>query len=518
MTQRYMLTVQATPDVANIRTASLHGEEYTVVPCVALKEGVLWPANAPAPELALAEEFGRFPAGWDGRPVVYDHPKVNGEAVPASTPSILEDAGIGQLFNTKLDGKLLKTEIWVNNVRVESMDEVIQDAVQKLKDGDKIVEVSTGLFSMSEIASGEYDGEEFQAIWRNIIPDHLAILPEGIRGACSVADGCGAPRNNAMKPVMRAARMNPHDEAEDTVTDDTDEPKKGMFQKIMEAAGDLLPFVRNSETLSDQDTRTAIQGALSDLEDFFWVMAVFEAGDGKGFVVYEEFDSGKLFERTFEIASDGQVTIGADKTEVRPVTQFVPVTSGDPGNQPSAEQRNNSQETTTMDKEKFVTDLIANEGTQFTDDDKDWLMALEEAQLTKLSPEDEADDTETPAGGAAAADADDDEVLPVAASANMSTEDYIANAPPEIQAVLNASVKTHQARKVALVDTLVGNTRCRFTKEQLNAKDVDELEQMAVLAGVESDFTGAAPISVSSEHDDAPPPPPTIFQRKSEAA
>ena len=287
MPEPMMLRVQAIPDTAAIRTAELFNEEHTVVPCIALVEGVLWPANAPAPELALAEEFGRFPEGWNGRPVVYDHPKIQGMAVSASSPEVLEDVGFGQLFNTTVKDNKLKTEIWINNDRVKNMSDDVQDAVLRLTEGDETVEVSTGLFTMSEIAKGEYDGEEFEAIWRNIVPDHLAVLPPGVKGACSVEDGCGAPRTNkkaTFKPVMRAARMNTSTQTctcEDPTTCGCGE-KKGVFQKIMEAAGNLLQIRGNSKTLGDADTRTAIQSALSDQEQWFWIMTVFDGGDGTG--------------------------------------------------------------------------------------------------------------------------------------------------------------------------------------------------------------------------------------------
>ena len=91
MPELNMLVIQASPDVNAIRTAEHFGESHTVIPCIALVEGVLWPANAPAPELALAEEFGRFVDGWNSKPVVFNHPMVNGVAVSASDPDIIED-------------------------------------------------------------------------------------------------------------------------------------------------------------------------------------------------------------------------------------------------------------------------------------------------------------------------------------------------------------------------------------------------------------------------------------------
>lgn len=518
MPKHTMLSVQATPDTAAIRTAELFGDEHTVVPCVALVEGVLWPANAPAPELALAEEFGRFPEGWNGRPVVFDHPKENGAAVSANSPSVLEAVSIGELFNTTVvDGKL-KTEIWINNVRIKTMSDDVQEAVDRLKDGDQTVEVSTGLFTLSEIASGEFEGEEFEAIWRNIVPDHLAILPEGITGACSVADGCGAPRTNVMKPVMRAAQMHTNTGNDIITTSDgtcdcePGDEKKGIFQKIMEKAGDILGIVNNGKDLSDNDTRTAIQSALGNTESYFWIMAVYDDGDGSGIVVYESFDNGKIYERDYSI-KDSSVTIGADKFEVRPVTQFVRVTpDGDVTDNSEGATNTETpdgsiQENSTMNKDQLVQGLIDNASTQFTEDDRDMLTALEENVLVKMSPigapvVDEVIEEIIP---------DADVVIENAAPKAVSTDEYIAAAPDEVRQVLNSGLKMHRSRKDALIKGILENARCTFTQEQLDVKPIDELESLASLA-TDIDFSvNGGHLVDNSTDDDAPPTPLAIF-------
>ena len=59
----------------------------------------------------------------------------------------------------------------------------------------KMLEQSTGLFADLEEKEGEFDGQKYKWIARNIRPDHVAILPHE-EGACSIADGCGTPRVN----------------------------------------------------------------------------------------------------------------------------------------------------------------------------------------------------------------------------------------------------------------------------------------------------------------------------------
>jgi len=69
---------------STLRTANFDGREYVVVPVVALVEGVIHPVNSAAPELVLAEEFAKAPNGWNGRPVLWNHPRLNGRRVSAN--------------------------------------------------------------------------------------------------------------------------------------------------------------------------------------------------------------------------------------------------------------------------------------------------------------------------------------------------------------------------------------------------------------------------------------------------
>ena len=536
MPERTMLSVQATPDVAGIRTAEFRGQEHTVIPVVALVEGVLWPANAPTPELALAEEFGRFPEGWDGSPVVFDHPRdSDGAPIAANAPEVLEDNAFGQMFNTTLDGVKLKSEIWVNNDLIQNLTEEAQATVNKLIAGDTVIEVSTGLFMLSEPSTGEFNGQHFDAIWRNIVPDHLAVLPEGVAGACSVEDGCGAPRSNndqgqlltfttqdgehAFQPVMRAARMHEacgdNDDSIITNNDGPEEVKaqKTFLKRLMQRASAIFAPRDNSEGISDRDLRIALDIAITDDEqDFIFVTAVFQGDDNSGTVVYEKGFEPLFFERSFTMNDDGSVTLGDEKTAVRPETKFVPIELS------GTDSDGTIQENAMNQKEELVNGLIANDASQFTEEDREWLISLEEAQLAKLSPVDNADDDADSGDGSDANDNDNTDAIdlhPVAGADGdgtpVSTEDYIADAPEEVQAVLNQGLSMHRARKSALVGALVANSRCKFSKDELESKEIPELENLAALA-VDISYEGASPVlSIARGADDAVPEPPQLF-------
>jgi len=501
-----MLSVQAIPDISGIKTATLFEQDHTVIPCIALVEGVLWPANAPAPELALAEEFGRFPEGWNGRPVVYDHPKVNGVPVSASSPDVLEDNSFGQIFNTKIEEGKLKLEIWINEARVSELDEEAQIVIESLKEKDNTIEVSTGLFTMSEQVSGEFDGEAYESVWRNIVPDHLAILPPGVKGACSVADGCGAPRTNNMQPVMRACQMNT-----ECACEATPEDQKGIFRRLLESAADLFTFSNNSEHLSDGDLRTALNAGLAEAEpdNFTWILAVFQGVGDSGTFIYEVGFDGTLFQRSFSVIGDN-ITIGSDAFAVRPVTEFVPV-SVTANNTPNSTIQENAM------NEELVNDLIANESTQYTEDDREWLATLEEGQLEKMAPASTPNTPATPEADNPPTKIVDNSAAP---AAPVNTKDYIAAAPPEIQEILRSGVRMHSDRKAALVAALVANKRCTFTEDDLNARSVVELEGLTALAvDISFEAAGATLTDNSTEEADLDfTPAPTIFEIKPAAS
>ena len=186
------VTLRVSAENGELQTSQLNGQEHLIVPAVILVEGVLFSSNAEHPALALAEEFGIFPQSWDGRPVVYNHPKLNGEACSANSPAVWESDVIGLLFNSNTLGTRLRSSMWLNK------DKTPPEIITILEEGGTL-EVSTGIYALEEESEGTYNNEGYEVIWRNIVPDHLAILPPGTIGACSIADGCGAPRLNQAK-------------------------------------------------------------------------------------------------------------------------------------------------------------------------------------------------------------------------------------------------------------------------------------------------------------------------------
>jgi hypothetical protein len=246
--------------------------------------------------------------------------------------------------------------------------------------------------------------------------------------------------------------------------------------------------------------------------------------------------TGILYARDFKIDGD-VVVLSSEAVQVRPETRFVPVEIGE--DQPSILSTSTS-EAAVMDKVKFIKDLIANDATEFTAEDEPWLTSLSEAQLKKLEPKKtptpapaptpalntasatpQADPTAQAAADQArqAAAATQAAAQAAAAAAKPKTlEQYISDAPKEIQSVLSQGLKLQKDRRDHLVKGLLATNRCKFTKEQLEAKDIDELETLSQLAAV-PDYSGQAPVARQNAGDDRKAPEaPQAFPIKKAAA
>lgn len=499
------ISVLASAAVDEIRNETLSGKEYTVVPVVALLEGVWHGASSEHPELALASEFGSVPEGWNGRPVTLGHPKRAGSFVSAGSPDVYEKDTIGMLFNTTCKDKKLKTEAWIDKAKVEELGEDIQKEVNRLTSGE-LVEVSTGLFTNMEDTEGVFNGQEFVGIWRNVIPDHLAILPEGVIGACSVADGAGAPRVNQMRTLSK--RVNSNDKSNGNLGARTLQHLCDKYQGAMQFKG--------LSSLSNSDTQIAIELALAlaDKENYYYLVAVFK----DSFVYIRNWES-IFYQRGYAISNTGAVTLGTSVTAVRPVTEFVPIEV-------------NIEGETTMTVQEKVAALLSKAGSKFNESDKEWLEKLNEEQIDRLSEATEgtkpaegntegATEAETAGASEGATEAGEGSAATTETSeegaAPETLESYLAKAPTEIREVLNEGIQLQRAQKDALVKSIRANKQCEFPEEELKAKNMKELERLAKLAKVPNyaGNSGAAAPTVNEGVDESFVAAPEVFGKKS---
>lgn len=266
--------------VGPTRVEQFQGKDYVVLPIVALVEGVIWPINSPHPDMVPESALRVAPSNWDGRPVMADggHPVIDGEQVSANTPDVLKTA-IGMVFNAHVEGKRLVMEAWIDPTLPAA-----QVVLARVEAG-QLVEVSVGVLVIEEPVPGTWEGKPYFAIWRVILPDHLAILPEGDEGACSGTMGCG----------IRAATKRVH---------------------LVTAAGVELTqeaVVKVSDEKMSEFLKTAVDAA----DPFKELQAVDESN-----CVYETA-AGKMYRQSFEVAGE-TVTLVGDRLEVEPILYYEP--------------------------------------------------------------------------------------------------------------------------------------------------------------------------------------------------
>lgn len=180
---RYVTLQGAT---GHIRRETYDGQEHVVVPVVALVEGVIHAVNSPQPELVRASQFTNL-AAWNGRPLFAGHPSRNGKPVSGNSPDVLPES-FGRVFNARVDGKRLCMEAWINTAKATAGTAAAR--ILAAVEAGEMVEVSVGVFVNAMKRAGDYNGKRYLAEWEGMVPDHLALLIDGV-GACSVAMGCG---------------------------------------------------------------------------------------------------------------------------------------------------------------------------------------------------------------------------------------------------------------------------------------------------------------------------------------
>jgi hypothetical protein len=154
-----------------------------------------------------SDEIAKNYLAWNGMPIVLNHPTDNGNHVSARDPKVLDKFQIGQVFNSRINGKgKLQADAWFDVERTRLVDRRV---LANLEAG-KPIELSTGLFTDNEPAPQgvTFNGKPYSEIARNYVPDHLAVLPDQT-GACSIKDGCGIMVNQKRLKVRRSFTVNP---------------------------------------------------------------------------------------------------------------------------------------------------------------------------------------------------------------------------------------------------------------------------------------------------------------------
>lgn len=309
-TLRYTrITGLTSGDTALIRSASMAGVSYVVVPVVMLVgNSVVRPMNSLGPEFVPAEELNFAVGSWNGRPILPDHPD-NGTA-SANDPSTLEKYAFGYVFNARYDDGKLKAEAWLDPVRAALVGADALSVIKRCKAGE-MVEVSIGAWVEMEERSGVYNGQPYEFIWHSPYPDHLAMLPKGVPGACSVEMGCGAPRLN--RAFVSAA-------SDDEITGDDLMTLRDLIRQLF-----TPPLVNAAQEkgYSDNDLRRTLENLLfNTVPAFMGVQAIYP--DSKTVIYMTSGEDGYKYWRQSYKAYGDSFKLSDDAEEVVQQTTFVP--------------------------------------------------------------------------------------------------------------------------------------------------------------------------------------------------
>ena len=269
------------PAEAVYRREIFEGRPHTVFPVIMAIEGVL--NEALVPELELEKSV---PA-WNGRPVALLHPEEMGLPISAAAYPDVFERRIGTVFGTFMDAKRLKAELWIDEKKMDHLG--ASDLLASMLGGE-IVEVSTGYFSDDIVEQSEFNGAPYIVRHTNLRPDHLALLP-GQVGACSIADGCGAPRVNADKSSMSTKIRNALDTLAKAVgvhTNTCDCQECKSMNKLAKVKADFEKF----KLFANEKFLIAVNAALALATD-----SAFKANkalESKHLKMLEDMDEGQL--------------------------------------------------------------------------------------------------------------------------------------------------------------------------------------------------------------------------------
>jgi hypothetical protein len=199
-----------------------HVGSELVFPLIAMTEGVRQAANSEHAELVQCFEIEASAPLWDGFPLTITHPRDSkGNYISASHPEALPFV-IGRVTKPEATDGKLKVEAHLDLVTLGIASSTHPDLTvraeaaamrNRILDGEQI-EVSAGYFTRIEPEEGTWDFEsetpvEYSGLQQEIDPDHIALLKTTQQGACSWADGCGAPRMSEGLFVALEARKKP---------------------------------------------------------------------------------------------------------------------------------------------------------------------------------------------------------------------------------------------------------------------------------------------------------------------
>lgn len=560
---------------STLRTATYLQDTFIITDVIAMVgDSVIRPLGSRGPEYVPAYVLAAAPQGWNNRPCTLDHPASGTQS--ANDPTTLERYCFGHVFNARFEDGKLKLEAWLSRARAEAVGPEAVRFIERVEAGE-MAEVSIGAYVGVEKRSGiAANGASYEYVWTDLAAsDHLAMLPEGAVGACSVdGHGCGTNR------TARQAAIEQLTLAGSTLITGGDMPVSEVkldisggrtLRQAIEWLGSMLGIGQRSaaeaEGLSDSELRGRLWDALYSIEPAFG--GIVDIYPDSSSVIYTTSPEGNYswWRQSFTIDDGAAVSLNDDRQEVKPVMTYENVAAED-GSQKGTESRaacscqhsdspNNVHDvhagegqaapspTTTQgepmtDKKKaLIGRLTANQRVPIPEAT---LQTLSEEQLEEMAGLYEAAPKQPASQPPANPPADPQQpsnppaqpAQPVNASGAVPPR--TVTIPEEDFQAMRRAAAAFQAQEQARKTTLVGQLKVAqqgFSETELAAMPIETLEKLAINAGLDrlpsagagvADYSGRGlAYTPSSAHDAAiqralnPPDPYGLNVTKKEA-
>lgn len=350
---------------------TIAGKEYLIIPVVMIREGVH--CGSAGPLLHVVEELEKSVPLWDGKPVTISHPLVNGVFVSANDPTVMANWAVGEVHDVRMEGDKLRANAWLD---VQKLAALSPDTLTMIQNCE-LIEVSVGVFSEEEPTAGEWKGEQYTAINRNYIPDHLALLP-GEVGACSIMDGCGVRVNSVNKQkggksdVLNLKMLNDLSKQGMTVSPIVNEVS---FSEIMDQIWSVMDGKSN-------DRERLYLDAVYDDYFIYRKRMITKSNDGE---LSASEDAG-YFKQNYQIGADDKVDFVGEPVKVKKTVSYVTLQEHVTMRRTKFSNNNKKKEDTNMCKpcKEKAGLLIANANTHYSEEHREWLESLEEDKLDIL--------------------------------------------------------------------------------------------------------------------------------------
>lgn len=457
-----LLRFNVSINTAQINQVLHEGKTFVVAPVVILTEGV---HNGSAGSiLHTATELQKHVQTWNDVPLVVMHPSDDEGGISACSPQVLEDSGVGRLYNVeyRAENPALIAELWIDR---DKANRISPQTLQELYAGK--LEVSTGMFHDINEMPGEFNGEKYEGVAIDYRPDHLALLP-GEVGACSWDDGCGAPRTNQ-------------------------ENIPELFKRLAQYKLSFRDIGQKLQVLIDGLDGDKAFHYIEEIYDNEFIYTRSKEGEGE-----------THYRRAYMKEEDDNIVLGEKITEVKREIKWVPIDG----------PNNNQGEV--MTKEERIKALIDCSLNSYTEEDVPILNEFSEEQLEMLErflPEGEpnTNQQQEPCGDGDNISTNQQDVsIGQPVQQTMNVNDYLQHMPDEMAEMIRDNLDEAAQRKEQLVQHIGQSQGNAFSTEELRAMNIKQLKKIAALIPTPVDYSlqgGPEPVNNEPEIEHMYEPP-----------